>query len=283
MITKPGFYDKFTCIGGDCDFTCCQQWKIAVDKKTASEWRNTSVPKACHLDKKTLYNYTKIQDDSRVIALDDHMQCPFLNEKKLCQVVIEYGDRMLSETCQIFPREKHEYEDETELSMMSCCTAVIDLYAYEEAPMIIIDTTQHDGKKDWKDFKETDRRKIVRNYLMDLCTYFTKDLGEGLTASFFLLGEFEKNESLTVEEAEQSRKEILSLIQNMGIAAEDTFTENLELFLDLSEHYRKQGLYDLFLDDASYYAEVILQSLEEVVDTDSVEAGMQKKTMQVIL
>ncbi len=281
MITKPGFYDKFTCIGSACDFTCCQEWKIAVDKKTASEWRNTAVPKECQLDQKMLYQLTEIKDDSRVIALNEHNKCPFLNREGLCHLVIRYGDRILSETCQIFPREKHEYENVTELSMMSCCPAVIDLYAYEEAPMIIIDTKQSDTQnrdceddrkrsddKKLENQKETDRRKNVRSYLMDLCTYFAGNLGEGLTASFFLLGEFEKNESLTIDEAEQSRKEILSLIRNMGIRTEDTFAEDLELFLDLSENYRKQGLYDLFLDDASYYAEVILQSLTEDSGTD---------------
>ena len=36
MIVKPDFYYKFICIAKDCDFTCCQEWKIAVDDVTES-------------------------------------------------------------------------------------------------------------------------------------------------------------------------------------------------------------------------------------------------------
>ena len=43
MIIKPDFYDKFECIAGECDFTCCKEWKIAVDDATASKWKNMIV------------------------------------------------------------------------------------------------------------------------------------------------------------------------------------------------------------------------------------------------
>ena len=49
--------------------------------------------------------------------------CPFLNEDKLCRLVMQYGDEMLSETCQVFPREKHEFGERVEHILMPCCPA----------------------------------------------------------------------------------------------------------------------------------------------------------------
>ena len=36
---KPDYYDEFQCIADACSLTCCQEWKIAVDRKTAAEWK----------------------------------------------------------------------------------------------------------------------------------------------------------------------------------------------------------------------------------------------------
>ena len=33
---KPDYYDEFQCIADACSLTCCQEWKIAVDRKTAA-------------------------------------------------------------------------------------------------------------------------------------------------------------------------------------------------------------------------------------------------------
>ena len=36
---KPDYYDEFQCIADACSLTCCQEWKIAVDRKTAAAWK----------------------------------------------------------------------------------------------------------------------------------------------------------------------------------------------------------------------------------------------------
>jgi len=41
---KPDYYDEFQCIADACSLTCCQEWKIAVDRKTAAEWKKIETP-----------------------------------------------------------------------------------------------------------------------------------------------------------------------------------------------------------------------------------------------
>ena len=40
---KIDYYDKFNCIADKCSFTCCQEWKIAVDEDTYTKWKNLSI------------------------------------------------------------------------------------------------------------------------------------------------------------------------------------------------------------------------------------------------
>ena len=43
-VIEPDFYGGFHCIGGQCSFTCCKEWKIAVDPETKKRWRKMDVP-----------------------------------------------------------------------------------------------------------------------------------------------------------------------------------------------------------------------------------------------
>ena len=125
---KPDYYDEFQCIADACSLTCCQEWKIAVDRKTAAAWKKTETPEGVRPKRRTLSDYTKKCGDGRIITLDEKMRCPFLDERKLCRLVLTYGDAVLSETCTLFPREKHEVAAGiTEYSLMPCCPAVVDL------------------------------------------------------------------------------------------------------------------------------------------------------------
>ena len=129
---KPNYYDRFTCIADKCTFTCCQEWKIAVDNETNRKWKKKYPPQEVKVQRKNLSAYTTKKDGGRVIRLDEEHKCPFLSENRLCRLVSAYGDSILSETCTVFPREVHRLETHEEEVLMPCCPAVIDLWAEEE-------------------------------------------------------------------------------------------------------------------------------------------------------
>lgn len=56
---KPDYYDEFQCIADACSLTCCQEWKIAVDRKTAAAWKKTETPEGVRPKRRTLSDYTK--------------------------------------------------------------------------------------------------------------------------------------------------------------------------------------------------------------------------------
>ena len=145
-IIEPDFYRDFHCIGGQCSFTCCKEWKIAVDPETKKRWRKLSVPEtvlesgrvpehACRssLDKAQLSQFVMKKDGGEIIGLLPNMRCPFLEDTELCRLVLDYGEECLSETCHVFPRETHEFADRTERTLVSCCPEIVDrLYALKE-------------------------------------------------------------------------------------------------------------------------------------------------------
>lgn len=146
-VIEPDFYGDFHCIGGQCSFTCCKEWKIAVDPETKKRWRKMDVPgtilesgrvpeHACvHASKSTveLYQFVTKKDGADIIELLPNMRCPFLEDSELCRLVLDYGEACLSETCHVFPRETHEFADRTERTLVSCCPEIVDrLYTLKE-------------------------------------------------------------------------------------------------------------------------------------------------------
>ena len=55
-----------------------------------------------------------------------------IGPKKLCKLVLSFGDEVLSETCVLFPRQIHEFEDRKEYSLVTCCPEVVDFMNQQE-------------------------------------------------------------------------------------------------------------------------------------------------------
>lgn len=120
-LLKPDYYDEFTCIADKCTISCCREWKINIDDETYRNWKTIQPPSEVPGHRSCLQAYTMKKDGSRIMKMTEEHDCPFLAKNRLCYLVSAYGDSMLSETCQIFPREIHEFQDHKEATMMPCC------------------------------------------------------------------------------------------------------------------------------------------------------------------
>lgn len=266
---KPNYYDSFTCIADKCPMTCCQEWKIAVDDKTAKKWKTTTTPKSLQAKQKKLNDFTTWKDNTRVIALNDTHKCPFLNREKLCELVITYGDDILSETCRIFPREVHDYDDRKELTLMPSCPAVVDLLREQ-------DTFSLMESKTLIPESETDTNTQIRSFFIDLMN--RKDISPemSLLMIFYLALDLLEKEPLTHEKFAEYKQsgilpELQKTIEHMEFDNQATFEERNELFLDLIENYRKEGMYTAYLNEIADWAEQYLEGY----DTQITESKLQ--------
>ena len=117
-LLKPDYYDEFTCIADKCTISCCREWKINIDDETYRNWKTIQPPSEVPGHRSCLQAYTMKKDGSRIMKMTEEHDCPFLAKNRLCYLVSAYGDSMLSETCQIFPREIHEFQDHKEATIM---------------------------------------------------------------------------------------------------------------------------------------------------------------------
>ena len=284
---KPDYYEQFSCIADLCSMTCCQEWKIAVDDATAHKWKQLAPPDGMKTRKKNLKAFTTYWENGCVIALDGEHRCPFLNEQALCRLVSQYGDAVLSETCQIFPREVEQFESRCEYSLMSCCPEAVDLLNRADTFTLLEKETAEpdrenvnyagDGKTELAYFQIRDffmeqmlaERPVEQSLLMIFYMALDMQKSMGDDTSAFVLADgfqlFRKKERIAqLEEA----------LTDFHIDEKETFFERNELLLDLAVNYQKEGLYAPYLDKILDYAERISEG--EMPDWNKIEQIRQK-------
>lgn len=277
-IIEPDFYKDFHCIGGQCSFTCCKEWKIAVDHETKKRWRKMDVPEtvlesgrvpehAClsTSNKAQLSQFVVKKDGGEIIELLPNMRCPFLEDSELCRLVLDYGEACLSETCHVFPRETHEFTDRTERTLVSCCPEIVDrLHELTEL---------HFTNLPYQDraflLKGNDKLFQIRNIMM----YWLKDASVSNEVNlkrclFMLLDLLEKKmKGKTLDPAECLKEEDVAKLTEMILAmqkdAQASIEEQNALFLDITENYRKEGRYQGLLNPLYAMAEKLSHEFEE--------------------
>lgn len=285
-MIEPEFYNDFHCIGGQCSFTCCKEWKIAVDPETKKRWRKMDVPgtilesgrvpeHACvHASKSTveLYQFVTKKDGADIIELLPNMRCPFLEDSDLCRLVLDYGEACLSETCHVFPRETHEFPDRTERTLVSCCPEIVDrLHALHEL---------HFTNLPYQDraflLEGDDKLFQIRNIMM----YWLKDASVSnevnLKRCLFMLLDLldKKTKGKTPDPAECLKEEDVAKLTEMILAMPKDVQASIEeqnaLFLDITENYRKEGRYQGLLNPLYAMAEQLSHEFQEA-DADRMD------------
>ena len=277
-IIEPDFYKDFHCIGGQCSFTCCKEWKIAVDPETKKRWRKLSVPEtvlesgrvpkhACRssLDKAQLSQFVMKKDGGEIIELLPNMRCPFLEDTELCRLVLNYGEECLSETCHVFPRETHEFADRTERTLVSCCPEIVDrLYALKELHFTKLPYQDRAFLLEGKD-KLFQIRNIMMYWLQDASVSNEVNLKRCLFMLLDLLDKKTKGKTLDPGEClkEPDVEKLTEMILAMPKDAQASIEEQNALFLDVTENYRKEGRYQGLLNPLYAMAEQLSREFQE--------------------
>ena len=256
-LLKPDYYDEFTCIADKCTISCCREWKINIDDETYRNWKNIQPPQDVPGRRSSLQAYTMKKDGSRIMRMTKDHSCPFLAKTRLCHLVSAYGDKVLSETCKIFPRELHEFQNHKEAAMMPCCPAVLDIW--REKKRIVFPEIP----------KETENALfLIRRKIMELMMNPEKTIEEELLESFYILKELYRNTPLTEELVEDyfsahTLCQLETAIAGIELPVLDTMDECNELFQDLAVNYRKEGLYRNYLEPVMEATEKLSEGYAE--------------------
>ena len=144
---RPDYYDKFSCIAGQCPITCCQEWKIAVDADTNRRWKKVLPPdtmpgcaKIQSLDQvsgdskncgKNLSTYTCMKDGIRDGRLDGAHRCQGPAKDMARRRVVAHGDVILALPATPFPALVHRFAVHQADTLMPRSPAVRHMWRQE--------------------------------------------------------------------------------------------------------------------------------------------------------
>ena len=242
----PSYYKDFICIADKCPITCCQEWKIAVDDTTYTHWCELKPPAHMHTEYQTLSDYTSFKDEQRVISLNSMKKCPFLQENKLCRLVLTYGDCVLSKTCTDFPREYHTFSYHIEGSLMPGCPAVLDLWQVH--PLVQFPKVSFSSSVDDTEYMLFQ----IRDNMITLLQNEAYPPHLALMAGFYILLELSDQPVLSSALLKdyfstETIAQLSAAISQTELSQEDMLYECNELLQDLAVNYQKEGLYADFL------------------------------------
>ncbi len=126
-VLAPGYMRRFHCIGGACEASCCQWWRIDIDRDNYKKLKNTMARTAEDREKfrkSVKRNRTEANRGNSFakIVLDEKTRfCPFVDSKGLCEIHGRFGEDYLSFTCRTYPRRLVQIFDRLTVGAVLSC------------------------------------------------------------------------------------------------------------------------------------------------------------------
>ena len=151
----PSYYNDFSCIGSQCNDSCCIGWQIDVDLACHNKHLELSKKSGNGYINKFMTNSNPSESKFSFIKKRKNGNCSFLDENKLCGIQKRFGENYLPDTCQTFPRRRVNFDEINVKTLSLACPEAARLCLSKKNSMEI----QSDEKQE-KSFL-----KIVPNYL----------------------------------------------------------------------------------------------------------------------
>jgi len=136
----PASFSGFSCLGGECEDTCCRNWQVKLDlqhftvlKKSMfnDEHEKSIFEKHIHLNTNSISS----DHDYAFVNMREDGFCTMLSDKGLCSIQEKYGVTSLGDVCTMFPRMISRCGDTIELSGSLSCPEVVRSCIDEKKPL----------------------------------------------------------------------------------------------------------------------------------------------------
>lgn len=170
-LITPDYYKDFACIADRCRHSCCIGWEIDIDGDTLEFY--DSVPG--EFGERLRCGISR--EDTPCFKLDDGERCVFLNDRGLCDIILNMGEDALCDICTEHPRFRNYFADRTEVGLGLCCEEACRLILGQREPMKL--TVAEDDGTDQPDPEEElffAERQRVLDILQDRALPMTERL-----------------------------------------------------------------------------------------------------------
>lgn len=156
------YYPRFKCVAGDCKHTCCAGWEMCIDEQTLNDYKNNASDFSKSLDSGIDFKRSKFKADKSG-------RCAFLNDKGLCEIIINLGEQSLCQVCRDHPRFRSFLDDRIETGLgFSCEQATkIILSQKEKIEPILLSDDKKDEELSFIQQRVLDFRQSILNLVQD--------------------------------------------------------------------------------------------------------------------
>lgn len=138
--SQPTYAGLFRCIGPVCEDTCCGGWDIPVDKITYQKYRTFPAEKLGSLVAHFVSECVDSPHENLYASIRRKQDgsCPFFGADRLCGIQKEYGAKLLTSTCSLYPRSLSSVDGQLEGSLSLSCpeaarAVLLDEYSVQRA------------------------------------------------------------------------------------------------------------------------------------------------------
>lgn len=184
-IITPMFIKRFQCVGSECLSHCCQDWLITIDKKTYKKYHSSESIEIKQISQDHVIK-SENGDDYAFIRLTDEKKCPFLTEKRLCNIYSKLGPSAMSRTCRVYPRSEVKYQNATFKRLSLSCPEVVRQLLFSADAMQLTEEDQY-LKEATQDDALTDPQYLMYLWCLNLVQVQSSEFEDNLYAVMQLL------------------------------------------------------------------------------------------------
>lgn len=237
----PQYVSRFSCIGSSCEDSCCAGWRVTVDKKTFTAYRQSNHPELKPMFESSLKRTRSQESDTNYARIELHAEsgaCPMMKDS-LCSVQKNLDETYLSNTCFSYPRATRQFAGGIEQSLtLSCPEAArqallsADAFDFVENRIQVRDSTASSIKPTHGLSVET------MNEIRIFCFQLMRTDALALWEKLAVLGVF--CESLTTAIAAHNQRAIPALLQEFIVILETGSV--VQALQDLAPNHASQAL-----------------------------------------
>lgn len=129
-ILAPKYMKNFHCIGGACESSCCQWWRIDIDRQNYKELKRVMDKKPNDREKfrrSVKRNRAETNNEryfAKIVLDGETAFCPFVDQQGLCEIHRRFGDGYLCLTCRTYPRIVNDIFGSITLGAVLSCPEV---------------------------------------------------------------------------------------------------------------------------------------------------------------
>ncbi len=135
------YYPEFKCVASECKHTCCAGWKMNIDSDTLTAYKKVNTPFSERLNSGIDYKKSQFKADKKG-------RCAFLNDKNLCEIIINLGDESLCQVCRDHPRFRSFFDDRVEMGLGFSCEIATKIILSHESKIEAVLISDDNGKEE---------------------------------------------------------------------------------------------------------------------------------------